>query len=83
MLEIVGEAASRVTADVRTRHDQIPWTDIVGVRNRLIHGYDSEALHGPGPVRRIVGLRGQTSRGRLRASSVVFLVGQQLLHGGS
>ncbi|MHB0980115.1 MAG: HepT-like ribonuclease domain-containing protein [Thermoleophilia bacterium] len=41
LLEIVGEAAGRVTADVRTRHSNIPWADIVGLRNRLIHGYDS------------------------------------------
>jgi Uncharacterized conserved protein len=41
LLEIVGEAASRVSADLKTDHDQIPWADIVGLRNRLIHGYDS------------------------------------------
>ena len=41
LLEIVGEAANRVTADVRTRYDHIPWIDMVGLRNRLIHGYDS------------------------------------------
>lgn len=41
LLEIVGEAASRVTDDFRTDHGQIPWADIVGLRNRLIHGYDS------------------------------------------
>lgn len=41
LLEIVGEAASWVTTDFRTDHGQIPWADIVGLRNRLIHGYDS------------------------------------------
>lgn len=25
----------------RARHPDIPWTEIVGLRNRLIHGYDS------------------------------------------
>lgn len=35
---------NRVTADVRTRYDHIPWTDMVGLRNRLIHGYDSVDL---------------------------------------
>ena len=44
LMEIVGEAAGRVTADVRARHDHIPWADIVGLRNRLIHGYDSVDL---------------------------------------
>ncbi len=41
LLEIVGEAAGRVSRDFRERHDAIPWADIVGLRNRLIHGYDS------------------------------------------
>ena len=41
LLEIVGEAASRVPADERTNCPCIPWTQIVGLRNRLIHGYDS------------------------------------------
>lgn len=39
-VELVGEAASRVPQDVRTHHPTIPWQDIVGTRNRLIHGYD-------------------------------------------
>ncbi|MGH7812560.1 MAG: HepT-like ribonuclease domain-containing protein [Candidatus Binataceae bacterium] len=41
LLEIIGEAAGRVSAEERTRHPDIPWTEIVGLRNRLIHGYDS------------------------------------------
>ena len=38
-VEILGEAASRVSAEARDRHSQIPWRDIVGMRNRLIHAY--------------------------------------------
>ena len=38
-VEIVGEAASRVTADTRSTHPEIPWSGIVGMRNRLVHGY--------------------------------------------
>ena len=38
-IEIVGEAASRVRADTRSQHPDIPWSDIVGMRNRLVHGY--------------------------------------------
>jgi uncharacterized protein with HEPN domain len=38
-LEIVGEAASQVSPGVREASPQIPWGDIVGMRNRLIHGY--------------------------------------------
>ena len=38
-IEIVGEAASRVADDIRQAHPAIPWRDIVGMRNRLVHGY--------------------------------------------
>jgi uncharacterized protein with HEPN domain len=41
LLEVVGEAASRTSADERSRYPQIPWSQIVALRNRLIHGYDS------------------------------------------
>ena len=41
LLEIVGEAASRTTDEERLRYPSIPWNQIVGLRNRLIHGYDS------------------------------------------
>jgi uncharacterized protein with HEPN domain len=40
LLEIIGEAAARVTAETRKKYPQIPWTAVVGMRNRLIHGYD-------------------------------------------
>jgi uncharacterized protein with HEPN domain len=40
LLEIIGEAAGRISKDDRTRYPNVPWTEIVGLRNRLIHGYD-------------------------------------------
>jgi uncharacterized protein with HEPN domain len=40
LLEIVGEAAPRVTEFTRDRYPQVPWTQIASLRNRLIHGYD-------------------------------------------
>ena len=40
LIEIVGEAASRVSKTARARHPQIPWPQIIGMRNRLIHGYE-------------------------------------------
>jgi uncharacterized protein with HEPN domain len=40
LVEIVGEAANRVPREEQTRYPDIKWKDIVGVRNRLIHGYD-------------------------------------------
>jgi len=40
LLEIIGEAAVRVSQTTRDRHSEIPWPKIVGMRNRLVHGYD-------------------------------------------
>ena len=45
-LEIIGEAAGKVSPDVRGALLQIPWREIIGMRNRLIHGYaDVEIDH--------------------------------------
>lgn len=38
-IEIIGEAASRLSPEFAARHAEIPWRDIVGMRHRLIHGY--------------------------------------------
>jgi uncharacterized protein with HEPN domain len=40
LVEIVGEAASRVSPALRQQHPQVPWVQITNMRNRLIHGYD-------------------------------------------
>ena len=40
LVEIVGEAANRVSKTTQDDHPEIPWRKIVGMRNRLIHGYD-------------------------------------------
>ena len=40
LLEVVGEAANRVPSEDRARHPEIPWVQIIGMRHRLIHGYD-------------------------------------------
>ncbi len=39
VLEVVGEAASRVSEATRNAHPAIPWRKIVGLRNRIVHGY--------------------------------------------
>ncbi len=39
LIEIVGEAASRVSKDFQTNHPQIPWSAIIAMRNRLVHAY--------------------------------------------
>jgi len=44
LLEIIGEAAGRVSQATREKHPQISWVDIVAMRNRLIHGYDQVDL---------------------------------------
>ena len=41
LLEIVGEAANRVTTPTRQQNPDIPWSQIVNLRHRLIHGYDT------------------------------------------
>jgi len=38
-LEIIGEAASRVSTSFRNAHPEIPWRQIIGQRNVLIHEY--------------------------------------------
>jgi len=40
LVEIVGEAANRVSPEARQRNPGIPWSQIIGMRNRLVHGYD-------------------------------------------
>lgn len=45
--EIMGEAARNVPAGVRQRYSQVPWQDLVAMRNKLIHecfGVDVEVL---------------------------------------
>ena len=39
LLEIIGEAATSVSAGYRKEHPQIPWRKMTELRNRLIHGY--------------------------------------------
>ena len=38
-IEIIGEAASKISLDTRAGIEEIPWADVVGMRNRLIHAY--------------------------------------------
>lgn len=37
--EVMGEAAKNVPDDVRSEYDQVPWTEMAGMRDKLIHGY--------------------------------------------
>ncbi len=38
-VEIIGEAASHVSNDTKEANPEIPWQEIVGMRNRLVHAY--------------------------------------------
>ena len=38
-LEVIGEAATRVSREFREDHPEIPWREITGMRNRLAHEY--------------------------------------------
>lgn len=38
-IEIIGEAASKISEEKKIKHPEVPWKDIIGMRNRLIHGY--------------------------------------------
>ena len=38
-IEIAGEAASKISEETKVKYSNVPWKDIVGMRNRLIHGY--------------------------------------------
>jgi len=43
-VEVIGEAASKVSAATQADHPEIPWRDITGMRHRLIHGYGDVRL---------------------------------------
>lgn len=38
-MEIIGEAAKRISSDLRNKYSKIPWKDIAGMRDKLIHDY--------------------------------------------
>lgn len=38
-IEIIGEAASKVSPETRAEHPSLPWPAIVNMRNRVIHAY--------------------------------------------
>ena len=44
-LEIVGEATKRLSMEFRAAHPAVPWSDMAGMRDRLIHAYDNLDLN--------------------------------------
>lgn len=46
-LEIIGEATNKLPSDILSDYPEIPWKDVIGMRNKLIHEYfgvDTEAV---------------------------------------
>ena len=43
-IEIIGEAAKRLSTTFRQEHDRVPWRQITGMRDFLIHAYDQVDL---------------------------------------
>lgn len=43
-LEVIGEAAGKVSAATRGAHPEIAWREMMGMRHRLIHGYGEVRL---------------------------------------
>ena len=38
-IEVIGEAAKHLSDDIRQKYHNVPWKEIAGTRDRLIHGY--------------------------------------------
>ena len=38
-IEFLGEASRSISEEMRERHSDVPWAEIIGTRNRLAHGY--------------------------------------------
>jgi uncharacterized protein with HEPN domain len=43
-IQIIGEAARRLSPEVRQRYRWIPWRDVTGMRNKLVHDYVSISI---------------------------------------
>lgn len=40
-IEIIGEISKRVSPDFKSYHNEVPWRQMAGIRDVLIHDYDS------------------------------------------
>jgi uncharacterized protein with HEPN domain len=38
-LQIIGEAAAHLPNSIKQRYPDVPWADIIGMRNLIVHGY--------------------------------------------
>ena len=44
-IEIIGEASNRLSAEFQVNHHDIPWSEIIGMRNIVAHNYDGVDLY--------------------------------------
>jgi len=44
LVQMLGEAARRVSPELQSRHPEVPWGQIIGMRHRLVHDYLSVDL---------------------------------------
>ncbi len=44
LIQVVGAAASRTSAVFREAHPEVPWAQIIGMRNRIVHDYEDVNL---------------------------------------
>jgi uncharacterized protein with HEPN domain len=42
--EVIGEAAKNVPDEIRQEYDDVPWSEMTGMRDKLIHGYATVEL---------------------------------------
>ena len=40
LIQRLGEAASRLSAEYRATHAEFPWAEMIGLRNRIVHAYE-------------------------------------------
>ena len=38
-IEVLGEAAKNISTELKTKHPEVPWKGIIGMRDKLIHHY--------------------------------------------
>jgi uncharacterized protein with HEPN domain len=36
---VIGEASKQIPAEVKSRYSQVPWREMAGIRDKIIHGY--------------------------------------------
>jgi uncharacterized protein with HEPN domain len=39
LIQVIGEAASGLSDELTSAHPEVPWRQIVAIRNRVVHGY--------------------------------------------